>query len=393
MKTIVSLCTIALAALSMNFAANAQTVTIPYGETVEQTIKLKSSDYTVGATNVKAFFSYDMDEQELTLRMVLERGENDHLWMPLRSYDDDMLNQEVKQTLRGKMSMARPFKHKMVFGVQSTFECANCDLVKTEKPGIAKELFSRKDTATYRFHVKDPHSPVSITLRSCTPVQTLERPSGKMQYTFQYIADKVTLNIEVPIDPCRDEQIIALTDAASNLKDYVDATSTELAQAVKYKKREECLEKKQMIEEDYRSQYDSLQAWYNNMTLSCLMTDELMHAIDSTIAVATEQQCPQKAAASKHETMVVTPPEDYTPPKPANKIASDIKLYAETLDKCVTNIRNDKNANEEKQKGNNIMKRAKSYIDKLSDKQKEDPQIIRAIKMFEYAEKTFKMIL
>ena len=342
-----------LAIICASKVAKAQTIAIPQGQTIRQTYKLNASNYTVDPININLLLSYDMALQEITLRITLERGNADHLWIPLRSYDDQMLNQAIKQNLNGKVSLNKPFKHQIVFGLTSAFECINCKPVATTTDGIKQELYGRKDTALFRFHVTEPHANVCISMRTCVPVQTTETASGKIRYTFLYLPDKCSLTLSVPTDPCEDSIIAILSDSITP-----------------------CL--------------DSLRAWYSSLGASCEIPEQLFRITDSIFTEAKSMQCPKAPTPMR---VVVTPPEQeevYPPKKPVNQIAMEIKKHAEALDKCINNIRNNKEVEKNRTEGGRICTAAQKYIDKLDEKSKEDTQVKSAIKRYESAARSFR---
>lgn len=377
-----------LAVVCAGKVAKAQTIAIPQGQTVRETYKLNASNYTVDPVNINMMLSYDMALQEITLRITLERGNADHLWIPLKSYDEQMLSQAIKQNLNGKVSLNKPFKHQIVFGLTSAFECINCKPVAANE--TRQELYGRKDTASFRFHVTEPHAPVSITMRTCVPVQTTETASGKMRYTFLYLPDKCSLTLTVPTDPCEDSAIAVLSDSIKVFNDTLSAVNERLAIAIKQHKRGECIQHKRKLDEVYTPCLDSLRAWYSSIGASCETPEELFHITDSIFTEAKTMQCPK---ASTPMRVVVPPPEQeevYPPKKPVNQIAMEIKKHAEALDKCINNIRNDKDVEKNRTEGGRICTAAQKYIDKLDEKSKEDSQVKSAIKRYESAARSFR---
>ena len=379
-----------LAIICASKVAKAQTIAIPQGQTIRQTYKLNASNYTVDPININLLLSYDMALQEITLRITLERGNADHLWIPLRSYDDQMLNQAIKQNLNGKVSLNKPFRHQIVFGLTSAFECINCKPVATTTDGIKQELYGRKDTALFRFHVTEPHANVCISMRTCVPVQTTETASGKIRYTFLYLPDKCSLTLSVPTDPCEDSIIAILSDSIKVFNDTMSSANERLASAIKQHKRSECIQHKRKLDEVYTPCLDSLRAWYSSLGASCEIPEQLFRITDSIFTEAKSMQCPKAPTPMR---VVVTPPEQeevYPPKKPVNQIAMEIKKHAEALDKCINNIRNNKEVEKNRTEGGRICTAAQKYIDKLDEKSKEDTQVKSAIKRYESAARSFR---
>lgn len=379
-----------LAIICASKVAKAQTITIPQGQTVRQTYKLNASNYTVDPVNINLLLSYDMALQEITLRITLERGNADHLWIPLRSYDDQMLNQAIKQNLNGKVSLNKPFKHQIVFGLTSAFECINCKPIATTTDGIKQELYGRKDTALFRFHVTEPHANVCISMRTCVPVQTTETASGKIRYTFLYLPDKCSLTLSVPTDPCEDSIIAILSDSIKVFNDTMSSANERLASAIKQHKRSECIQHKRKLDEVYTPCLDSLRSWYSSIGASCETPEELFHITDSIFSKAKTMQCPKAPTPVRVVATQPEPEEVYPPKKPVNQIAMEIKKHAEALDKCINNIRNNKEVEKNRTEGGRICTAAQKYIDKLDEKSKEDTQVKSAIKRYESAARSFR---
>lgn len=391
MRKIATICALVLAMCGIVKMAQAQTINITQGETVRQSCKLNASAYTVDPMGTTLLISYDMDAQEITLRMALERGIADHLWIPLKNYDDQMLEQAIKQNLNGKMSMNKPFKHQIVFGLTSAFECVNCKPIATTANGIKQELYGRKDTAVFRFHVTDPHASVGITIRTCVPVQTTETASGKIRYTFLYVPDKISLKLNVPTDPCEEPAIAVLCDSIKVFIDTMNNANDELDRTVKQRKRGECIQCKRKVEEIYTPRLDTLRAWYATFGASCDAVESLLLVADSLMTEATSIQCPKSQPPVR--VGGVTPPEpvDPVPPKkPVNQIAMEIRKHAEALDKCINNIRNNKEVEKNRTEGGRICAAAQKYIDKIDDKSKDDPQVKSAVKRYESAARSFR---
>lgn len=390
MKKIATILLLMLATAIASTAAKAQNVNIPQGKTVTLPCKLNSVSYGVDPTGTTFLLSYDMQSQEITLRIALERGEADHLWIPSKSYDDQMLKEAVDSKLSGKVSMDKAFKRVAVFGISPVFEYKNCKPVATKAVDIKEELYGRKDTALFRFTVDDPHSTVALTLRSLTPVKTTETASGRTRYTFMYVADKINLEITVPTDPCEEDATLMAANIINTMADTLQAATEKMSQASKQHIRKDCLAQKRRMDEELLPRVDTLRTWYASLGIRCATTEAAMGLVDSIITVATDMQCPK---AAPRILVPPTPPTDPEPPlmsRPIKEIVMAIKKHAEGVDKCIDNIRNNKDVDKNRTNGKRRISEANKYIDSLDDKAKEDPQVKSAIKMFESAVKSFR---
>ena len=227
-------------------------------------------------------------------------------------------------------------------------------------------------------------------MRTCVPVQTTETASGKIRYTFLYLPDKCSLTLSVPTDPCEDSIIAILSDNIKVFNDTMSSANERLASAIKQHKRSECIQHKRKLDEVYTPCLDSLRAWYSSIGASCETPEGLFHITDSIFTEAKTMQCPKVPTPVR---VVATQPETeevYPPKKPVNQIAMEIKKHAEALDKCINNIRNNKEVEKNRTEGGRICTAAQKYIDKLDEKSKEDSQVKSAIKRYESAARSFR---
>lgn len=396
MKTIKTLFAGVCVMVCMLMQANAQIVSIPLEGRVEQSYQLKSSEYDVDPAKLNVTFSYDVDIQEITLVLKLNRGSYEMLWLPTKSYDDQLLKRAVTQSLRGKLKMMRPFKRKITFGLAPTFDYYNCEKVSSAGNGIADELLGVRDSMVMRFRVADPKRPVRLTLRSASPVQTIETPSGKMKYIFRYVADKLVVEMvvpEPPVDPCDLDESVALFDTVKHFYDTINNGFERVSNAIDQRKRKDCLRFKNQFEEEYAEQYRALQAEYESMPDKCEIIGEVLMSIGSTFEIVNEMQCPRKTQPPKHDTLVSPPPPppgDLEPPVSSSSLAKELKGYANQLNDCVNAIRSGKDVKKSKGKGKDIMGKADVVISGLTDKEKENPQVKDAIYVYKKAKEGFQ---
>ena len=395
MKTIKTLFAGVCVMVCMLMQANAQVVSIPSEGRVEQSYQLKSSEYDVDPAKLNMTFSYDIDIQEITLVLKLNRGSYEMLWLPTKSYDDQLLKRAVSQNLRGKLKMMRPFKSKITFGLAPTFDYYNCEMVSTAKNGISEELIGVKDSMVLRLRVADPKRPVRLTMRSATPVQTLETPSGKMKYIFRYVADKLAVDMMVPepiVDPCDLDETMALFDTVKHFYDTINKGFERVSNSIDQRKGKDCLRFKNQFEEEYAEQYRALQAEYVSMPDKCEIIGDVLMSIGSTFEIVNEMQCP-RIKGSKPDTIVLPPPPppgDPEPPVSSSSRAKELKNYANQLNECVNAIRSGRDVEKYKRKGRGVMAQADSTIKSLTDKEKENPQVKDAIYVYEKAKVGFQ---
>jgi len=397
MKTIKTLFAGVSLMVCMLLQANAQVVSIPSEGRVEQSYQLKSSEYDVDPAKLNMTFSYDIDIQEITLVLKLNRGSYEMLWLPMKSYDDQLLKRAVSQSLRGKLKMMRPFKSKITFGLAPTFVYYNCEMVSAASNGISEELIGVKDSMVLRFHVADPKRPVRLTLRSATPVQTLETPSGKMKYIFRYVADRLAVDMVVPepiVDPCDLDETLALFDTVKHFYDTINKGFERVSNSIDQRKRKDCLRFKNQFEEEYAEQYRVLQAEYVSMPDKCEIIGEVLMSIGATFEIVNEMQCPKAPPPPRRDT-TITVTQPLTPigdPEigGSSSRAKKLKSYANQLNDCVNAIRSGRDVQRYKRKGNGIMKDAELVISSLTDNEKEKKQVKDAIYVYEKAKVGFQ---
>lgn len=398
MKTIKTLFVGVCVMVCMLMQANAQVVSIPSEGRVEQSYQLKSSEYDVDPAKLNMTFSYDIDIQEITLVLKLNRGSYEMLWLPTKSYDDQLLKRAVSQNLRGKLKMMRPFKSKITFGLAPTFDYYNCEMVSAASNDIAEELLGVRDSMVMRFRVVDPKRPVRLTMRSATPVQTIETPSGKMKYIFRYVADKLAVDMVVPepiVDPCDRDETLALFDTVKQFYDTINKGFERVSNSIDQRKRKDCVRFKNQFEEEYAEQYRALQAEYESMPEKCEIIGEVLMSIGSTFEIVDGMQCPRPTRkVEKTDTIIkgdppLPPIGDPLPPS-SNSLAKVLKDYANRLNDCVNAIRSGRDVKKNKEKGRGIMASADAKISGMTDKEKENPQVKDAIYVYEKAKVGFQ---
>jgi len=372
----------------MSLQVNAQVITIHDGEKIEQAYQLKSSEYEVDPAKINMAFSYDMDLQELMVKVSLNKGSYDMLWIPLRSYDEQMLKDAVGQKLNGKAKLEKPLSRKIVFGLGSTFDCRNCELLTTTSGSIADELHKVKDTAVYRFRVIDPQEIVRIVLCSAVPVQSYEMPSGNVKYMFKYVADRVAMDLRVPSDPCKMEANVALLDSVNLFYNAISVEIEKMQKAINENKREDCLDCKDELKKKYEAEYDKLKAQYDSMPKRCEQIDTVLKNIASIYKEKAEElECPKHIGKPGGGGTVVPP----DPPLKVGQTAKEIKKLADGLTRCTNAIRSGREVKKNKELARQFMAKAGAIMNSLSEEEKGKQQVQDAVKLYKLAEKGYQM--
>ena len=344
---------------------NAQKSIPPLGEEEYRTNVVFKSSYNNQAKplEVDVVLAYNPETRYVDLRLYPKfEGDYNYVWLPIRNTFYSGLNNLVK-AYGAKYRTTFTFRHDIKVGSGVAFKTENCKLV--ESP--TSEIFSKNSVIQYSFMVSKEEDPVSITFAAVAPV---ERYNSCLfnhdKFKFHYIADPVTLEFNVKGDPCRIPMNEQLKKDVAKLRKDAEGLFEEMAVAKENKFVKRCDQLKGEFKDSIQPFYEYYFLSHNELERKCLVVGMDLVEIQEMIEEANRFRCPVPA-----------------PPCNAKDVAKRIKDSTKELSQINQSLRQKKNVEENRSKGERIVGNINRMIKDLKPECRDKSEVKTAIENYQ----------
>lgn len=349
-------------------------------------IQLRSSYMDGEYINTEVSLFYEMSSRELILSITPKWGSYDRVFMPMKVYGENELKSGVRRDLNGKPSMTSQFKRGLYFGIGPSVRYDGATATDVIAVGMKNEMFSVGQSLMLHLRVDNPEKAVLIKLSGISAVQLQETASGKIKYRFLYICDEMQLEVKVPVDPCKSDEVSRIASEANRLYNEVLDTHRRYAKAAGLKSYDECISCKEKFEKGFREQLSELKRQYNRLNASCPRVDKILDEIDVVFHDASTLDCQKR----KPTPPIITDRPGGVAPTPnipnlSITLANDVKKLEGLVNKVIGN-RNDANL---RKSCNELILEFEERVHQMDEKSKNRPDIRKTLNSFDNIKKLF----